>query len=63
MSKKIDEIGMRGPVNGMCEADLRGDYFQLALTFEDDELVRGRVTLAQIETLRDLCNHFIATNK
>jgi hypothetical protein len=60
--KKIDAIGVRGPVNGMGESDLRGSYFAVSVTFEDDEFVRGRITLAQMETLRDLCNHFISVN-
>lgn len=56
------EIGMRGPVDGMGTADLRGDYFMVTLTFPDDELVRGRISIGQVEELRDLCNHFLSTN-
>lgn len=57
---KIDEMGLRGPINGMGENDLRGDYYRLAITFEDDEFVRGRVTLAQLRELRDEIDHFIS---
>lgn len=58
--KKIDDMDIRGPVNGMGEQDLRGDYYRLALTFEDDEFVRGRLTLAQLQELRDQCNHHLS---
>lgn len=54
--KKLDGIGVYGPVNGMSERDLRGDYYLASLTFEDDEVVRGRLTLNQVQELRDTCN-------
>ena len=57
---KIDEMSLRGPVDGMGENDLRGDYYRLAITFEDDEFVRGRVTLGQLKELRAEIDHFIA---
>lgn len=58
--KKIDDMDIRGPVNGMGEADLRGDYYRVAFTFEDDEIVRGRMTLEQVQELRDQCDHHLS---
>lgn len=58
--KKIDDMGLRGPVNGMGEEDLRGSYYRLAITFEDDEFVRGRLTMPQLLELRDELDHFIS---
>ena len=54
------DVGLRGPVNGMGESDLRGSYYQIALTFPDDELVRGKMTFFQLQQLRGLLDHFIA---
>lgn len=60
--KKIDNIGVYGPVNGMGERDMRGSYDLVSLTFEDDEVVRGRMTRAQLEHLRDqISGHLLAT--
>ena len=53
------EVGVRGPVNGMGNSDMRGAYYQIALVFPDDEIVRGKMTLVQVKELRDLLEHFI----
>lgn len=58
--KKIDDMDIRGPVNGMGESDLRGDYYRIAFTLEDDELIRGRLTAAQLQELRDQCDHHLS---
>lgn len=57
--KKIDNVSLRGPINGMGEADMRGDYYRMAVTMEDDEFLRGRLTRGQMEELRDQLNHFL----
>lgn len=54
------EVGFRGPVNGMGENDLRGSYYRIAMTFPDDEIVRGKMTLAQLQELREELDHFIS---
>ena len=53
-------IGFRGPVNGMGEVDLRGSYYQISMVFPDDEIVRGKMTLAQLQDLRGVIDHFIS---
>lgn len=58
--KKIDDMDIRGPINGMCEADLRGVYYRVAFTLEDDEIIQGRLTLAQLQELRDQCDHHLS---
>lgn len=55
------DVGFRGPVNGMGESDLRGSYYQITMIYPDDEIVRGKMTLAQVQTLRDLLDHFLGT--
>lgn len=61
--RKIDNIGIYGPVNGIGERDLRGSYHLVSLTFEDDEIVRGRYTVAQIEELRDICSRILGNTQ
>lgn len=54
------DVGFRGPINGMGENDLRGSYYRIAVVFPDDEIVRGKMTLAQLQQLREELDHFIS---
>lgn len=54
------EFSVRGPVNGMGEDDLRGSYYRVVMVFPDDEIVRGKMTLAQLQEIRDEVNNVIS---
>jgi len=52
-------IELKGPVNGMGEPDLRGNYFGVTMVFPDDEIVRGRLSRGELEAIHHQSGHLL----